>query len=1169
MLSRALNMETTIAFTGAGLSAPLGYPTWRGFVERTLEHTISEVNGRPSHSTSQFDVDRLNRLRKQLSPEQKTQVKPEQFLFIVGACRRTLEGLSAVDSYFNFLHETFASPNKELALPNPYDALLDLPIYRFITTNYDGELEQALLRSRNRDLSEGHFGLHRSRPANLHEQRDFTQEPQYHHQLALFALARVRDAHNMVFHCHGHYNHPKSMIVTESDYQRWYLNTELASGTGFRQTIKLLFNSNPILFIGYGLGDDDLLRPLRFLAAVDPHRKHSRPAFAILREESPGSDEDMHEFLYERYGVHVIPYSSKGDIESRTRGLCELLAELKERQGRWWTGWIQKPYFRKVEMPAAPPEPYRQHAPIARTGEAYAQNRLEQVLQELQQRAEAGARVIVLLGDGGTGKSWCAMQLLDKLRRGPAAQSENHFDGYFFWSSYYTDDSLVGLDTVLAYLDKTQGVTANAAGNSAISRLDRLQHHLRTGRHLIVFDGFERFLIPDEKSGFGVSSTPLVVAFLKAIASQHNKSTVVLTTRLWPAAYDESAPQAEIEKLRLPPFTTEDIKGVPPFSWVYEKQASSLCALMKGHVYALVLAAALIRRAAELAETEGKNKEDAAIESLSRLLASLAGVGRDGYIERMIRESIKVLDETWHGLAQGMLERISVFMRPVPASTIDICFDLALREVRGAGDELKAAKDALMEALVSTSLVQKVSSDSTEPDGIAYTVHPIVRGYIYKRVHEASTDNAPSLTLPGYTAANAIVDPGGPRGVRVVTELLDRLCDEAESACDAPPECNAPAAQQTAKAIAVCRSAFSVLRARTEMNTAARWTTFNDYFCAVARIANAAKRISPLRWDFQAHDRGSVETSSAPLYADEVAWIYNELGLACYAEGNMLDTLAIWERGSEINSLIDTSEEGGQYLFQSECNLGAAYIHFGHLPQAASHLHRAEEINSRLNDVDHKGRILGYLALIDHLKGNLQDAEAGYDTALKYLGQVTRNRRAESVFRRHYGDLKIKQEDYKAARNLIDAARSLAQVANYPELIASARLSEGHWHRRQKQFPEAMREYMASLEMARKMGMRRLESEALSELARLAYDWGDAQLARQRAIESLAIANELLLGLRQTHDLVVLGLATLRTGPQDLGAAYLRHAKRLADSQNYFLRSREAERQLSLIGEPT
>ncbi|NIR27841.1 MAG: hypothetical protein GWN84_00580, partial [Gammaproteobacteria bacterium] len=86
------------------------------------------------------------------------------------------------------------------------------------------------------------------------------------------------------------------------------------------------------------------------------------------------------------------------------------------------------------------------------------------------------------------------------------------------------------------------------------------------------------------------------------------------------------------------------------------------------------------------------------------------------------------------------------------------------------------------------------------------------------------------------------------------------------------------------------------------------------------------------------------------------------------------------------------------------------------------------------------------------------------------------------------------------------------------------------------------------LRMARNIGIRRLEADALSELSRLALDLGDAENARRRAMGALRLSNELGLGLRKTHGLVVLGLATVRAGPMDLGKSYLRQAWKRAEA---------------------
>jgi tetratricopeptide (TPR) repeat protein len=273
----------------------------------------------------------------------------------------------------------------------------------------------------------------------------------------------------------------------------------------------------------------------------------------------------------------------------------------------------------------------------------------------------------------------------------------------------------------------------------------------------------------------------------------------------------------------------------------------------------------------------------------------------------------------------------------------------------------------------------------------------------------------------------------------------------------------------------------------------------------------------------------------------------------------MLDTLAVWEQGYEINRVINSYEEGGTYLFQSQCNLGATYIQFGRLDIAEKFLQDALYTNLHLKDNDHEGRILGYIGLVQHLRGNLPAGERYYTTALEMVRNDGGNSRAESIILKHHSDLKMQMNDFTGAYPLIIESRGLAESARYPELIAQSRLSLGQWLRRQQKPAQARREYEAALAEARRIGAGLIESEALSELSRLSLEIGDPFNARRLATASLKIANRLVLGLRQTHGLVVLGRATIQSGLRDLGRAYLRHAQQLADRQGYWLRGHEAE----------
>ena len=1138
MLARVLNLRTTIAFIGSGCSAPLGYPTWKELTARVVKRTQDEVK---NLSALEPAAGKLGRFRKQLRTQDG--IKADQLLFMLGVCQRVFEqkyGDGGRSVYRKFVSALFAKPSKSAQDPhrNPYHALMDLPISRFVTSNYDCEIEQALQTKRN--IREEYLGLGNAEAVcSLDKLRTFTQQPKHFDQLALFILSRVEDAENMVFHCHGNHRDPDSMVITEADYQSWYFRDDDA-GVAFRQTLNLLFGSNPILFIGFSLADDDLMRPLRMFAAESLNRKSSRPLFALIPEKpkltegQQSLNEDYYSQLYDRYGVHVIPYDlfdpKKPSVGGRT--LFDELSELEKLRLELRDAWLKKPFIRRVEIKEKPPKPYQHYPFVHNDAWDFKGKRTENLLVELGKEVKQGARLIGLIGPGGTGKSWFAHQLMKSFQK----RKGTGFSGYFFWSSYYSNDALTGLDRALAYLDPDHQHEGD--------RIERFRKCLRSGRYLLVFDGIERFLRETENPIEGKGFLILAERLLDAMVDDKSKSTVVITSRLWPTAFGPFGQKEGAVCSHLTHrYRSEDIAGSEPFAWIKrpdQHHVSALVSLLDGHIHALVLAAGMLRQAGKMD----------ALSQLKMIERNLSGTPPDRRGERIIRIAIDSLNAQYQGLALTLLERLSCFMAPVGDSTVKICFEEASKGI----SNLTVRQNDLVNALASSRLIHETIATRSRilP---AYTVHPIVREYIFHQIHRAPVGSLPNFSLPGFTAATSALHPGNKEAVNMMEALFNRLCEQAKE-------------KEEDDARGLCRSAFSLIRSRMEALTVPRWGSYDDYLKLLISISHLSKKLAGELWSYV--ERGSihnVEGSHGPLYADELAWLYNELGLACYGEGAMPDTLAVWEQGLEINRVIDSHEQGGSYLFQSQCNLGAAYIHYGRLDDAEKYLREAERTNFRLDDKDHAGRILGYLALVKHLRGNLPQAEEMYDQALDALDEQGGNPRAKSIFLRHKCDLKIKLEDFAEAKKCIEMSRGLAEEGSFPELAAAARMSLGHWYRARRKYTEALREYNAALSTAKRIRMRRLECEVISEFARLALDLGDSHIARQRAVESLRIANELVLGLKQTHDLVVLGCATIEARQHKLGIAYLKHAKRLADRQGYWLRSREAEEHLHRLGE--
>ncbi len=124
-------------------------------------------------------------------------------------------------------------------------------------------------------------------------------------ELLLFA-ANFSPAQVQVVHLHGSVRDPSAMIVTDRDYnQRYFSRGAWPSVLGDGQD--LLFRGNAILFVGVGMTEDELLRPLRILAQAPT--RDGRPVFALLASSSSeAEDTALAVKLFQRYGIRTIFY---------------------------------------------------------------------------------------------------------------------------------------------------------------------------------------------------------------------------------------------------------------------------------------------------------------------------------------------------------------------------------------------------------------------------------------------------------------------------------------------------------------------------------------------------------------------------------------------------------------------------------------------------------------------------------------------------------------------------------------------------------------------------------------------------------------------------------------------------------------------------------------------
>src|SRR5262249_33511075 len=105
-------------------------------------------------------------------------------------------------------------------------------------------------------------------------------------------------------HLHGRSTLETGLVVTQRHYQLKYIR-DGRSQQIYREGLELAFGGNPVLFVGVGMSEGDILRPMREFAAGLSRRNRSlialRPA---MGEQATRNLFTMQQ--YAKYGIHVI-----------------------------------------------------------------------------------------------------------------------------------------------------------------------------------------------------------------------------------------------------------------------------------------------------------------------------------------------------------------------------------------------------------------------------------------------------------------------------------------------------------------------------------------------------------------------------------------------------------------------------------------------------------------------------------------------------------------------------------------------------------------------------------------------------------------------------------------------------------------------------------------------
>lgn len=284
-----------IPFIGAGASRIAKCPSWGEFADGLLDQLVKR--GSLNHRQAKQIRDQNLPPRMKLSflrnfAKQEGITLDYQAIIHPGADRRHADGRR--------LYAALGRLSKQ-----------------FITTNYDHWLDVDLT-----DRVLGPDGTDLSAPVD-------SERPHIFSKKADISFDRLMSP-GTVIHLHGSLKHPEEMVVTTSDYLEFYRSAPNASG-GEGNTVltflRTLFHERVVLFVGYGLGDLEILEYVVLKgqsAGQTPKHFILQPFFSHELEVAN---------LYDRYyrddcGLTMLPYLLDNQEHLQLVDVVENLANL-------------------------------------------------------------------------------------------------------------------------------------------------------------------------------------------------------------------------------------------------------------------------------------------------------------------------------------------------------------------------------------------------------------------------------------------------------------------------------------------------------------------------------------------------------------------------------------------------------------------------------------------------------------------------------------------------------------------------------------------------------------------------------------------------------------------------------------------------------------------------
>lgn len=649
-LYKLLDAEEAIALVGAGSSAGL-WPLWDEFLKGFVEHSLK------LGKITQDDVDFFKKetLQNPLETAQQLRNKIQD------------------RDYFEYLQETFKdkiSPQTDGAFTLAHKALLQLPIYNYMTLNYDAGLTNARATLYPHATTSYFF---------------WDQEE----------AGRIRERGNkrLVLHAHGRHDRADSIILTLNDYRKAYDNH------AFVRLLNGLFDSEKLIFIGFGMTDPYIKKLFNSISKDNSKSAFQHIAFVGLDDTEMKVAHLHRERVEMVYGARVLFYPTENHHKTLTDWL-QMLVEKYSDSSHSQTAEEITPLPASPQIKAAIMDKYV-HKP---TDDENYKGRVQDFALLNRLANNPDTRMIAITGIGGQGKTSMAGRWLKNERSENLTQVP-----VFYWSFYEDMDIRNFLEQVVEFclpivrIDKKQD----------INPISFILSVVQDARLLLVLDGLEVLQEDASSPNHGKVSHPLLSPFLQNWVRMQHKGLMLLTSRFhFPQLARYSG--VGFHHLDLVRLSKED--GVSLLTGLNIFGGQNLLEIyverLYGHPLALRVLASTVKRSCHGDLTQFKGEQ-------------LLTEEDDDRLSQKIEHLLSFYEEQLKDGQKELLGIMSLFKRSVKIES----FVTLLSKMKSLENTPLAKADA---STIELQLNQLIDDFLIERTAEGITIHPVIRDYFRK-----------------------------------------------------------------------------------------------------------------------------------------------------------------------------------------------------------------------------------------------------------------------------------------------------------------------------------------------------------------------------------------------------------------------------------------------------